>query len=127
MKSRFDFESLDVFKCALRYLDIAESIASAMPSGHSRLAEQLRTEAESILQNIGEGAGEWTRAEKARFYRYARRSATEGAAAICGVEHKRFVDARLTDAARDTLLPIIGMLTGLIKGCRKPRGQQGAA
>ncbi|WP_372371584.1 four helix bundle protein [Candidatus Uabimicrobium sp. HlEnr_7] len=53
-----------------------------LPKGHSHLSNQLQRVALSISLNIAEGAGEFSSAEKARFYRIARRSTTECASII---------------------------------------------
>ena len=52
---------------------ICAVIARARPD----LADQLRRAAASVTLNIAEGAGEYRPLEKARFYRIARRSASE--------------------------------------------------
>jgi four helix bundle protein len=46
------------------------------------LADQIRRAASSIPLDIAEGAGASAAADKARFYRIARRSATESAAIL---------------------------------------------
>jgi hypothetical protein len=69
----FDHERLDVYTAAVDFVVLAHGILSSLPSGHGDLADQLRRAATSIALNIAEGAGEYSKAEKARFYRIARR------------------------------------------------------
>jgi four helix bundle protein len=111
---RFDFEKLFVFQ---RSLDLAleiDLIANALPPGRAYLADQIRRAAASVTLNIGEGAGEFARREKGRFYRYARRSATETAAAIALIEKLKLAAPFVTEAAREHLWQVISMLTTLV-------------
>ena len=78
--NEFEHERLDVYKAALELLVLADAVAATLPRGRGYLADQLRRAASSIAFNIAEGAGEFASDEKARFYRMARRSATESAA-----------------------------------------------
>src|SRR4051794_1769551 len=73
---------LDVYRLSLDFVEIAADIAKHIPRGQSYLADQLRRSASSTVLNIGEGAGEFSKKEKARFYRMALRSATESASTI---------------------------------------------
>jgi four helix bundle protein len=67
-----------------------------------------------VVLNIAEGAGEFSRAEKARFYRMAKRSATECAAALDVCRVWRVADVKQLEAGREMLLRIVGMLIRLI-------------
>jgi four helix bundle protein len=67
--SQFAHERLDVYRIAIEYVVIADQIASGLPKGRAYLAEQLRRASLSIPLDIAEGAGEFARADKARFYR----------------------------------------------------------
>jgi four helix bundle protein len=77
--NEFEHERLDVYRAAIQFLGLADTIAGNRPRGRSYLADQLRRAASSISFNIAEGAGEFALADKARCYRMARRSATESA------------------------------------------------
>lgn len=69
--------------------------------------------ATSIALNIGEGAGEFSKPDKARFYRYARRSATESAAAL------DVAVAAQCQAGRETLIRIVSMLTNMVRALER--------
>ena len=73
----FEHERLDVYRAAIEFLVIADEIATSLPKGRAYLVDQLRRAATSIALNIAEGAGEFSPGDKVRFYRMARRSATE--------------------------------------------------
>jgi len=79
----FDHEKLEVYQVAISFVGIADDIVDNLPVGRSYLADQLHRAAASISNNIAEGAGEFAPKEKKRFYRMARRSATECRTARC--------------------------------------------
>jgi four helix bundle protein len=70
-------ENMPVYRNALLLVERAETIARSLPPERPDLRDQLRRAVDSIVFNIAEGAGEYAAGEKARFYRIARRSATE--------------------------------------------------
>ena len=80
--SGFDHERLDVYAVAIDFVVLANEVVERLPRGRGYLADQLQRAATSIPRNIAEGAGEYSGAEKARFYRIARRSGTECAAIL---------------------------------------------
>ena len=88
------------------------------------VGDQLRRAATSITFNIAEGAGEFRPNEKARFYRLARRSATESASILDALR----IWPRLEDDSakakqreeclargRDQLIEIVSMLIKLAR------------
>lgn len=79
---QFDHDKLDVYRVAIDFVALADDVVEQMPRGRAYLADQLQRAATSIPLNIAEGAGEYSPAEKARFYRMAKRSATECAAIL---------------------------------------------
>jgi four helix bundle protein len=77
---RFDCQRLEVFGHAVQAVAVIDELAEELPEGRGYIRDQLQRAANSIALNIAEGAGEFVPAEKARFYRMAKRSATECAA-----------------------------------------------
>ena len=73
----FDHERMDVYQLAIEFVVVADAVSADLPRGRAYLADQLRRACTSIVLNIAEGAGEFSTDEKARFYRMARRSATD--------------------------------------------------
>jgi len=92
---QFDHERLDVYQVSIEYLTIAEEIAKNLPRGRSYIADQLRRAALSVVLNIAEGAGEFSKNEKIRFYRIARRSATECAAILDVCKTLRIIESEM--------------------------------
>src|SRR3954447_26256284 len=77
-----DHTKLVVYRESLALLAVIDEILGGLPPGSARLRDQLDDAATSIVANIAEGAGEFSAAEKKRFYRMARRSVNEVAAWI---------------------------------------------
>ena len=73
----FDHDKLDVYRASIEFVALADDIVEHLPRGRAYLAEQLQRAATSISLNVAEGAGEFATKEKSRFYRIAKRSATE--------------------------------------------------
>ena len=116
-RTRFDFERLDVFGVALDAVAMLDELAEDLPEGRSYIRDQLRRAANSIALNIAEGAGEFAPAEKARFYRMAKRSATECAGQVLVCRRLGLIDAPHVDGALDVLQRVIGMLVTLVRRC----------
>ncbi len=77
--SMLHFQKLDVYQRSIEFLALARRVRQRLPKGHADLADQLRRAAQSIPQNIAEGCGRTTRADKAKHYTIARGSAMESA------------------------------------------------
>ena len=83
--------------------------------GDAKLRDEALRAAKGMCLNIAEGAGRYTRADKARAYTIARGEAVECAAAL---EIASLLDhARAEDAKRVALLAnqVVAMLTRLIR------------
>ena len=59
------FQKLDVYQRSIEFLVFARRLLVRIPKGHGDLVDQLRRSAQSIPQNVAEGAGKTTRADKA--------------------------------------------------------------
>ena len=73
----FDHEKLEVYRRAVELVGVVEQAMRSVPPSHGALADQLRRASSSVVLNIAEGASEYSRKEKTRFYRFARRSVAE--------------------------------------------------
>ena len=112
----FDHERLDVYRLALEFVAVANDVVEALPRGRAYLADQLQRAATSIALNVAEGAGEYSKKDKARFYRMARRSATECAAImdVCRIVHVADPAAHI-QKGRTLLLRIVSMLVAMCR------------
>jgi len=111
----FDHEKLDVYQGAIDFVALANSIVESLPRGRAYLADQMHRAATSIPLNVAEGAGEYSRKDKARFYRIALRSATESAALLDVCRRLKLGDGVLLAEGRDLLLRIVSMLTRMVR------------
>ena len=117
---KFDHEKLDVYHISVEYLVLMNKAIKSIPKSKFYLIDQLQRAACSITLNIAEGAGEYSKKEKARFYRMAKRSATE-CAAILDVGLKLGVISKKTfDEGRKLLISIVAILTTLSKRSLSP-------
>ena len=98
----FDHEKLDAYHVAIDLVALASDIVNLMPRGNGHLADQLRRAATSVPLNIAEGSGEYAPSGKARFYRIARRSATECAALVDVCRRLDLVSVDKLDAAANS-------------------------
>ena len=106
----FDHERLDVYQAAIDFVVLANDLAEQLPRGRGYLADQLQRASTSIPLNVAEGAGEFSPAEKARFYRIARRSATECAAILDVCRKLGLADEECHGVGRELLVRVVSML-----------------
>ena len=113
-----DHEKLTVYQTAIEFVILADDVIEHLPRGRAYLSDQLQRAALSIPLNIAEGAGEYAVDEKARFYRMAKRSATECAGVLDVCQRLRLVEASRYIKGRELLIGIVSML---IKMAQKQR------
>ena len=111
----FDHEKLDVYVASVEFVALADEIVELLPDGRRYLADQLRRAATSVVLNIAEGAGEFSSNEKARFYRMAKRSATECAATLHVCHRLGLLDDTRYSKGRQVLLRIVAMLVQMAR------------
>ncbi len=111
----FDHERLEVYRAALAFLQIVESLREGAPAIRRHLSDQLDRASTSVVLNIAEGAGEFSPPEKARFYRMARRSATECAAVLDILRVQGLGDDDSFEGGRAKLRDIVSMLTSMVR------------
>jgi len=112
---QFDHEKLDVYRVAIDFVALADDIVEQMPRGRAYLADQLQRAATSVPLNIAEGAGEFSANEKARFYRMAKRSATECAAILDVATRLGILSDQPYQAGRELLLRTVSMLIAMAR------------
>lgn len=119
-----DHEKLEAYHLAIRFVVLADEIAENLPRGRAYLADQLRRAGSSVPLNIAEGAGEYAPAEKARFYRMAKRSATECSSILDILQHLHLVSQEQFSTVRELLAPIVAMLIKMTQRLGTPPAMQ---
>ena len=110
-----EHEKLNVYFRSLDLSSLVADLTEPWPIGKHSLLDQLLRASTSVVLNIAEGAGEYAPREKARFYRMARRSATECAAIMDVAVRHRAVSQNQRTAARAIILEVVAMLTTLVR------------
>ena len=111
----FAHEKLDVYNLALEFLVLADDLIEHLPRGRGHLADQLGRASTSIVLNIAEGAGKFSKPEKRRYYLSAAGSTTE-CAAILDVYLRLNLNPPETHSAGKAMLErIAAMLVKLAK------------
>ena len=105
-----DAERLDVYRVALEFRALAARLGHA---GDATLRDQLRRASLSCVLNIAEGAAQWSRLQKRRYYRIALGSATESAAIVDVLRASGLVGASECGHARGLLVRVVQMLVKL--------------
>ena len=77
-----DHERLDVYRCALELVALSTHVIGQLPRGHATVADQLRRASLSVPLNIAEACGKFTLSDRVTYFRTARGSALECAAAF---------------------------------------------
>jgi four helix bundle protein len=111
----FDHERLEAYQVALDFFDIADGIVERLRRrrGRSALADQLARAALSVVNNLAEGAGRFSKPDKARFYTTAIGSATESAAMLDICLRRRIINAEDHQRGKQHLERIVAMLIKL--------------
>ena len=115
----FDHEKLDVYQAAIDFVILINAVVENLPRGRAYLADQLQRAGASVPLNIAEGAGEFSTNEKIRFYRMAKRSATECAAILDICRRLEIIDEKNYSKLRELLMRIVSMLINMAKALDK--------
>jgi len=108
------FQKLDVYKCSIEFLAFSRQVLRRIPKGNSDLVDQLRRAAQSIPQNVAEGAGKTSRLDKAKYYAIARGSAMESAAHLDVMKLDDLIDEESYAKGIELLERIVSMLTKML-------------
>ena len=112
----FDHEKLDVYRLAIEFLAwTGELLDGPLASSRSAAAKHLDEASQSIANNIAEGNGQRSLADRSRFLDIARGSALECAACLDGLAARRKIPANQAAAGKAMLHRIVSMLTNLLK------------
>ena len=111
-----DFKNLRVWQMAHQLAINAYELSEYLREPKAwALRDQILKAVISIPSNIAEGAGEYSSNEKGRFYRMAKRSATECAGIFDVCFRLKLIEEEQHRKGRDLLLRIVSMLTKMAK------------
>ena len=109
------YQRLDVYQCSIQFIALAVLLISKLPRGYFFLVDELKRASVSIPQNIAEGSGKPSAADRSRYFGIARGSAMEcGAILDVGVTLKLF-SANDHQKGMELLERIVSMLTKMMK------------
>ena len=109
------YQKLDVYQCSIQFIALVVSLISRLPRGYFFLADELKRASVSIPQNIAEGSGKPSVADRSRYMGIARGSAMEcGAILDVGATLKLF-SASDHEKGMELVERIISMLTRMMK------------
>lgn len=118
----FDHDRLDAYNLARRLNVNVRALVDALPKGRSDLVDQLQRASASIALNIAEGSGEFTPKEKARFYRMAKRSATECVAILDLLQDLGLAADPQIQPPKGLLFRIVGLLVRHVRSFEQAPG-----
>lgn len=110
-----DHHRLDVYGLARELRRTLVELTADLPKGHAEIRDQAARAALSIKLNIAEGAGEYAPKEKIRFYRMARRSASECSALLDDLEDLDLIAPEQAASAQHLIFRIVSALVRLIQ------------
>ena len=109
-----NFQRLDVYQRAIEFGALAIDIVDDLPKGNRCRGDQLERSSESVIRNIGEGAGRWSAADSAKHYKIARGEAMECVASLDILRLRRLVSNERYEEGIQLLEAIVSMLTKMV-------------
>ncbi len=114
------YEEFPVYKKALVLAKETNLLCKTVKNrGFDFLKGQLRRAISSVVLNIAEGSGKWTKKDKMNFYRIARASAFECVGALDLFKAYMLLDEQKTAGMKEDLIAIAGDLQALIFSVEK--------
>jgi len=110
----FDHERLEVYQESLRFIAWLEPLLERIPKTIS-VRDQLDRASTSIVLNLAEGNGKFTKPDRCRFFDISRGSALECASALDASVAKGRLCGEEVLPGKEHLKRIVSMLVGLIK------------
>ena len=117
---QFDHEKLDVYQAAIKFVTWSSDLLEELPKGLA-VHNQLDRATTSIPLNIAEGNGNYTPADRCRYFDNARGSALECAACLDVLVARKRIETSVADEGKVVLVEIVSMLVGLIRANSESR------
>lgn len=117
----FDHDKLDVYRLAIEFIGWAgELLDSSLKKSGMSAAKHLDEASQSIANNIAEGNGKRSRADRCRFLDIARGSALECAACLDALAARKRLTAAEQQHGKSLLERIVSMLWRMIEVFQPP-------
>jgi four helix bundle protein len=107
----FDHEKLDVYRVGLQFVTWAHKVAVGLSGLHRTARGHLVDASQSITQNIAEGNGKRSRADRRLFFAIARGSALECAAVLDNLAACEAIAGETAGEGKRYLHRLVCMLT----------------
>jgi four helix bundle protein len=108
-------ERLEVYQLALKLFDLTDEIVDQLPRGRRELRDQFARAGLSIVNNIAEGAGKFSAADKRRYYLIAHGSTTECAAMLDVCMRRKLISEPTYNEGKQLVDRVVAMLIKLAK------------
>lgn len=109
----FDHEKLKVYQLALRFNEFAHTVCRRIPN--SDIRDQLERASNSIVLNIAEGNGKYSKKDRCRYFDISFGSSLESASCFDILFTRKLISNEELNTAKTMLKEIVSMLVGLIK------------
>ena len=113
------FENLQVYQKAVDFSERIVTLTESFPRGYYFLTDQLNRASLSIVTNLAEGNGRFTKLDRRNFFIIARGSGQECVPLLELARRKGLLQEQLHRDLRDQIEIIAKMISGLIKGMDK--------
>jgi len=110
----FDHEKLKVYQLALRFNEFAHKICSKL-NYRLDIRSQLDRASNSIVLNIAEGNGKYSKKDRCRFFDISVGSSFESAGCLDILNVRKLISIDELNEGKQMLKEIVSMLIGLIK------------
>jgi len=114
------FEDFPAYRKGLSLAKEANLICTSIRNSQfNYLKDQIRRAASSVILNLAEGSGRWTKRDKINFYRIARASAFECCAVMDLFAAYQLADKQHIEELKSRFIEIAGNLQALIFSIEK--------
>jgi four helix bundle protein len=110
------FENLEVYQKAINFADKIMQTTEPFPRHCYFLSDHLNRASLSIANNIAEGNGRFTKADRKHFFTIARGSTHECIPPLELAYRRKLINNTIHNQFRQELETIAKMISGLIKG-----------
>ena len=115
MEFYFDHEKLKVYQLAIEFVTWSETLLEECQGKAASAKRHLEETSSSILNNIAEGNGKWSKKDRKQFFEVARGSALECASCLDILVAKQRIRGDRVIQGKEQLRSIVNLLTRMIK------------